>query len=286
MTKSGIIRFVLSVMLMAYLVMALLISNDMAARDMCRGIEVNVAHAGTPHDFVTADEIRRMLGEWKLDDVNKPASAIDLQEIEDRLNGIVNIEKAVVERSADSHVRISVTPMMPVARIFDRGKSYYINRNGKRLTANSRFRMDVPIVSGHFDSIHQPTMLLPLLDRVHNDSAWNALVAQIIVAPRTHDVILVPMIRGHVVNLGDTSSLDDKLARVMTMYRKVLPLKGWNYYDTISVKWGGQVVATRREKSIPEPLIRFDQEGDETEEESVDNMLVGDSVAVIARRMP
>ena len=58
----------------------------------------------------------------------------------------------------------------------------------------------------------------------------------------------------------------------MTMYRKVLPLKGWEYYDTISVKWAGQVVASRRIKSIPEPAVRFDQEGD-VEEENVDAML-------------
>ena len=59
----------------------------------------------------------------------------------------------------------------------------------------------------------------------------------------------------------------------MKMYHKVLPVKGWDYYDTISVKWGGQVVATRRLKSIPEPFIRFDQEGDETDDENLDNML-------------
>ena len=30
------------------------------------------------------------------------------------------------------------------------------------------------------------------------------------------------------------------------LYRKVMPAKGWNTYDTISVKWSHQVVATRR----------------------------------------
>lgn len=39
------------------------------------------------------------------------------------------------------------------------------------------------------------------------------------------------------------------------------------------MKWGGQVVATRRLKSIPEPFIRFDQKGDETDDENLDNML-------------
>ena len=125
-------------------------------------------------------------------------------------------------------------------------------------------------------------MRLPLLSRIGNDSAWNALVAQIMVEPRHHDVILIPMIRGHVINLGDTSDIDNKLSRVMTMYRRVLPLKGWTFYDTLNVKWRGQVVATRRVKSIPEPLIRFDQEGDETDDEDVNSMLTSVSTDTVA----
>ena len=279
MTKSGVIRCLLSVVLAVYLAFALLISNDMAAREMCAGIDVRVRHDNTSRNFVTAGEIRRLLAEWKLDNTAVPVSQIDIQKIENRLNGIDNIENAVVERTAGNLVRVTVTPMVPVARVFDNGRSYYINRTGKRLTANARFRLDVPVISGHFDASHTAGMLLPLVNRVHNDSTWNALVAQINVDPRSNDVILVPMIRGHVINLGDTADIDDKLSRIMTMYRKVLPVKGWNYYDTLSVKWSGQVVASRRLKSIPEPAVRFDQEGEE-EFENVDNMMVGDTVTV------
>jgi len=285
MTKNGVIRCLLSVVLAVYLAMALLISNDMAAREMCAGMDVEVKRNGASRNFVTTGEIKRLLREWKLDNTNRPASEIDLQKIEDRLNGIDNIEHATVERLANNRIRVSVTPMIPVARVFDNGRSYYINRAGKRLTANARFRLDVPVVAGHFDAAHPPRMLLPLIERIHNDSAWNAIVAQISLEPRTHDVILVPMIRGHVVNLGDTADIDDKLERVMTMYRKVLPVKGWNFYDTISVKWAGQVVASKRLKSIPEPAIRFDQEGEE-EIESIDNMLVGDSVSASVTAKP
>lgn len=283
MTKSGVIRCLLSVVLAVYLAMALLISNDMAAREMCRGMEVHVEHTSASSDFVAPEEVKRLLHDWQLDDVSRPASAINLQAIEDRLNDIDLIEHAVAERLPDNRIRISVTPMIPVARIFDRGRSYYINRAGKRLTANSRFRLDVPVVTGAFDSTHSPGMLLPLIERISNDSAWNAIVAQVMVEPGSHDVILVPMIRGHVINLGDTADIDDKLDRVMTMYHKVLPVKGWNYYDTLCVKWGGQVVATRRQKSIPEPLIRFDQEGEE-EFENIDNMLVGDTIGLPAKK--
>lgn len=271
----------LTVVLLCYLAFALFVSNDMAAREMCAGIDIRICQAEESRNFVTTAEIRRMLKEWGFDNINRPIDAIDLQEMEDRLNSIANIEHATVERLGNRKIRLTVTPVKPIARIFDKAGSYYINRTGKRLTANHRFRIDVPIVTGNFDSVNSPVSLIPIIEHISNDNEWNALVAQISVDPSNRDIILVPMIRGHVINIGDTSDISGKLNRVMLMYHKVLPLKGWNYYDTISVKWGGQVVATRRHKEIPEPLIKFDQEGD-SEEEDINSMLVSTDTDTVA----
>ena len=60
----------------------------------------------------------------------------------------------------------------------------------------------------------------------------------------------MPVIRGHVVNLGDTSLIANKFDRLKVFYREVMPVKGWNFYDTVSVKWRGQIVASRREKKL------------------------------------
>lgn len=275
MSKTAVIRCVLSLLLIGYLVFALCWADSMAAREVCAGIDIHVMQSPTSRNFVTPAEVRHLLSEWQLDRTDLPLRMIDTQRIEDSLEGIDNIEHAQVERMPDRRLRLTVTPMQPVARIFDNhGASYYINRQGKRLTANARFRIDVPVITGAFDSVRTPVSLLPLMNRIASDSAWNAIVSHVAVEPGTHDVLLVPIIRGHVINIGTPDDIDDKLDRVMLMYRKVMPIKGWNYYDTISVKWSGQVVATRRQKSIPEPLIRFDREEDEIYDEDVNSMLV------------
>lgn len=278
-------------MLMVYLGMALLVANEMDASAKYAGLEVEVMNIDADHAFVSNDEVRRMLREWNMPDSLTPDfSAINLQNVEDRLNGVDNIEDAIVERLANNKVRVTVVPMIPVARVFDRNGSYYINHAGKRLTANSRFRLDVPIISGTFSDEHPATALLPLIERISSDENWNALIGQVSVEPRSRDIILVPMIRGHVINFGDTSAIDSKLSRIATMYRDVLPVKGWNFYDTLSVKWGGQVVATRRTKTIPEPLVKFDQEGEgNADDDDINSMIVSqeaDTAAIGPGRMP
>lgn len=274
MTKKGVIRCLMALLLAAYVGVAVVMANRAQAREKCAGFDIRIAKTEGSRDFVTDSEVRRLLKEWHMDATDRTASSVNLQKIEDRLRRVVNIESAMAQRMPDNTIRLTIVPMIPVARVFDfKGNSYYINRDGKRLTANARYHLDVPVISGNFDSIHSPAELIPLVERLHSDSAWNAITSQVMVDSRTRDIILVPLIRGHVVNLGDTSALSDKLDRVMAMYRKVMPLKGWEFYDTISVKWAGQVVATRRVKSIPEPAVRFDQEG-EIEEEDVNSMLV------------
>ena len=51
------------------------------------------------------------------------------------------------------------------------------------------------------------------------------------------------------VNFGDTTRLAEKRDALKLFYSKVMPYKGWEEYDTISVKFRGQVVATRRDKT-------------------------------------
>ncbi len=284
MTKTGVIRCLLSVILAVYLGFALFIADDMSAREKCVGVDVVVDGDANAGRDVRA-EVKRLLRGWGIPGGEKPLARINTQWIENRLRRLRFIENVEVERLPDGRLRVSVTPMIPVARVFSSGGSYYVNREGKRAKADVTYRRDVPLIFGEFDSVHPATELLPVIDYVGSDDRWRHLVSQYRVLPGSRDIILVPMIRGHVVNIGDTADLASKLSRVEAIYDKVLPLKGWEFYDTISVKWGGQVVATRRDKPLSEPAILFDQEG-EAEEEDVNSMLVATETDTCAVKQP
>ena len=81
------------------------------------------------------------------------------------------------------------------------------------------------------------------------------------------------MIRGHVINFGDVSDIENKFDRLRRMYEEILPLKGWDFYDTLSVKWRGQVVATRRVKKLVEPQVRYDDESENELPQDIGTML-------------
>jgi cell division protein FtsQ len=277
MKKRTLIRALLSIALTAYLVIALSFTGSLHAGSVCRGMTIEIIDS-TACRFVTAEGIDQELGGLVERAPGMKLADIDTDQVERRLNQIDDIEECQCVRLANGVINLSVTPMRPVARVFNPdGSSYYINRHGKRMRASLRYRMDVPLIVNEGSAAFDATSLLPLLSTLRRDSLWNSLVTAVNVT-RGGDVVLVPALRGHVINLGDTSALDDKLGRVLTIYHKALPVKGWTLYDTISAKWKGQIVATRRDKALNDINLYADNITDEEGDD--EGTMTADSTAV------
>ncbi len=266
-------------MLAAYLVIALTVTANEADTTLCRSIEIKVDDSdGEAQHFVTPTELARELDSLPFKAPGTALSGINTQTIRKRLLDLDKIEDAQVVRYTDGSIRIKATPIIPVARIFDNGESYYINRAGKRVSANARYHKDVPIIEGHFDpsdTVFTPASILPLLNYITGDSVWNSYISMIKVKSPT-DIILIPVIREHVINLGAPVDFNDKFSRLKKFYSEVLHIQGWEKYDTLSLKWKGQLVASKRHRSAARTnAVRYD------DDESVDTgtMLAGDDVA-------
>ncbi len=259
MEKDTIIKIALTTVLAVYLVFALALTGTAERADRFSGVSINVVDS-IGSGFVSDDDVARECGDIYSLIASVSRSEIDIDELEHRILDMPVVECANVASLCDGSLKIDVSPMVPVARVFDpSGQSYYINASGKRVVANARYHVDVPVVIGNFDSARiRAEQLLPMLSHIAADPTLNALVSTVTISDRG-DIIIVPVIRGQVVNFGDTGSVKDKFDRLKTFYRKVMPVKGWNAYDTISVKWAGQVVASRREKSLGRMTLKTEE---------------------------
>lgn len=251
--RSTIIACILTIVMVGYLCFALNATAKMEREDVFAGCRISVADPDGS-GFVTqldisreCDDIMQWIKDTKRNDV-------DLNALETRLRASDKVESVNVAILNNGVLAIDVVPMAPVARVFDRDSSYYINAQGKRISAEPRYHVDVPVVCGTFSDSLPAARLLPLLDYIAGHSELDALVSTV-KQQRDGDVIIVPVIRGHVINFGDTSMLEDKFARLNEFYRQVMPLRGWETYDTLSVKFRGQLVATRRDKSLSQTIL-------------------------------
>ncbi len=237
----------LSIILVGYAVAAIVFTQMMSAGDKpCR---LDVVLADPSNKFVTEQEAWQNARVALPDGFTRmPLDSIDLQAVEDALNDIDNIEQAnvyFVYRADSVFLRAEVSAMRPVARVFDGAGSYYINRQGKRLTANYRYKVDVPVVVARFNDRRKPTYIIPLVNYMNYDNRFNSLVTSMEVEP-DGDIIIYPMVANARINFGDTTNIKDKVHRIMLAYHRILGKRGWDLYDTISVKFDNQIVAHRR----------------------------------------
>lgn len=250
LTKRGITLCILSLLLATYLVIALTATNGMAAEAPCNGVSISVSQ-NEMSQFVTPDDIDHELGGIRATSSSRAASSYNLHDIETRLGALSIVENVNCRRMANDMIAIDVVPMVPVARVFDNSGSYYINRAGKHLLASARYQIDVPVIITDNDSLSHTDSIISLLQRIDENKTWSQLVSALKV-DRNGDIFIIPAVSGHIINIGDGSNIDDKMKRLFAFYNQVLDVKGWNYYDTISVKFANQVIG----KIVPGRLRR------------------------------
>lgn len=233
-------------LLLLYTVFAIALTRAEKRMSLYSGIDIEVADSvGT--GFVTAADVDRSLGGLRAICAREPRGKINTLALERRLQAMPSVESASVTQLNNGRLRLTVRPLIPVLRVLDGDNSYYVNAAGKTISSDLGNFVDVPVIVGHFKSGKDVARLVPMFSYIYRHPDCDALVSSVSVSPRG-DIIIVPAVAGHVINMGDTSRVEDKFNRLRRFYSEVMPVKGWQYFDTLSVKYNGRIVATRADK--------------------------------------
>lgn len=258
--RATITKWLILIVLGAYVVAINVWADRKAENEKITGVEVEILGASGA-DSVTHKGVMTELARFDGHLLGQSSGSIDTRKIERWLSGFSNFENVECVITSRNRLRVLIEPMRPEVRIFTGNDSYYINKDGKRISAKAEFFTDVPVVSGRFTKEFPPKSILPVTRFIARDALLRELVTMIEVKDKDN-IILIPRISGHVINIGDGSGLERKKRALLSVYRQVMPYKGWDYYDTISVKFNGLVVATRRDKNLPVHTLPLEDETD------------------------
>lgn len=265
-----IFKTVLCLMLLGYVAFAFAFVHDDNAKRVCPGIDLRIVGNTLP-DSVLRQGVSSQLAKYGRRLKGETLGNIDLKGLEDYLSRFSNFESVECSFDPDSRLRITITPIKAEVRVFtDRGNSFYINRYGKRIDADAEFYIDVPVLITPEKYEPYIPAALSLIRYAGADPDLGPLIAAYKI-DGPNDLLIIPRLQGHVINVGDSTRLDEKKAAILAAYRKVLPSKGWNTYDTISVKFKSQIVATRRNKAI-QSHGALDDDGEDLEEATLPNV--------------
>ncbi len=225
---------------------------------LCNDIKVEIED-NEGHVFIDENEIEDKLninGAYK----GERTSNINLRTLETILKNQPWIKGAELYFDNNQVLQVKIKEREPVARIFAAGSSFYIDSAGTRLPLSKDYTAHVPVFTSFTSDkkmLSSPDSLL--LDDVKNianyiqkDSFWNAQISQVVITPKSTFEI-IPVLGNQIIKLGKADSLESKFNRLYAFYKQVWAKTGFEKYETVSVEFSGQVVATRR--GAPKPYV-------------------------------
>ena len=202
--------------------------------------------------FIDAEDIKGLINS---DDGNyllaTELGMLDLKLLESRILANKFVADAEAYLDHRGNLIISVQQSRPIARIFDPvGQDFYIDDDGDILPISERYTARVMLIElenkneflqGNLTNSENGAKLFELIQTIDQDEFWKAQIAQIYVK-KNYELQLIPQVTKQVVEFGLPEQIDQKLRKLMVFYKQILPVKGWNTYSKVSLKFENQIV--------------------------------------------
>lgn len=219
------------------------------------GVQVEVVPLASGDKLISERDVRQAL----LVSFGNTLEGTELARLEvDRMERVLEADPFVldaetyIDQKNVLHVRI--TQREPVLRVLDNnGGNYYLDAAGKKMPPSKNFAARVLVATGNvapytpeFREKRKNTLkdLFTLTQTILADEFLASFIQQIHVS-NAGEFILVPLVGDQQIVLGSARRLDDKLNRLKVFYREGMPYAGWRAYETINLKYSGQVVCRR-----------------------------------------
>ncbi|MDH5365362.1 MAG: cell division protein FtsQ/DivIB [Cyclobacteriaceae bacterium] len=243
------VKVLLSVMILFFLIA---FANREYGTETCNNIFVTIENQHENY-YIDKQDVINLLNHGG-DDViiGKPFYDINLKEIENRILTSPYVKETEVFKDLKGNLIVKANLRRPIARIIrSEKKDAYISEEGEILPVTNKFNSRVVLISGKGgeEVIKAETSLLQtnpalfkMIKFINKDNFWKAQIAQIEIS-ENREVIIYPQITKQYVEFGQIEDIEEKFKKLKIFYKRILPLKGWNYYEKVNLKYEGQIIA-------------------------------------------
>ncbi len=235
------------------LAVLVIVANVNRSHSQVRGIEVSIRYGRTPvlvNEQTVADSILAALPHLTAQLVGD----VDRKAVAEAASHVPYLRDISTSVSVSGKVVVRAVQRRPIARLFYGAREFYFDEEGVMMPISRTGDCNVLVASGNFteplrlDSLNSQTQaLVTLANFLDNERKYRTLVDQIYIE-RDGNIMMVPKLGDHIIELGTTDDLDTKFSNLLAFYRRGMPRAGWNTYSKVSLKYRGQVVCTKETK--------------------------------------
>ncbi len=188
-------------------------------------------------------------GDYRI--VGESFEDLNLKEIETELLKTKFIRGAEVFKDLEGNLMINIDQSRPIARMMSRKMlDRYISDKGEVLPLSKRYTARVLLIDGSFadnpklydlNKTEMGSQVMELLLFIENDKFWKAQISQMNIDSHGN-IKMYTQVSKQVIEFGRPVEIHEKFKKLKIFYKDILPTKGWNSYERVSVKFKDQIV--------------------------------------------
>lgn len=231
----------------------------------CQGIVIQLDEQAE-YPFFTEDDIKNLVNRNGSDQIEDLLfEKINLRTIESRVLKNRLIKKCQAYRDLSGHLVVAIEQQKPIGRLVGHSSGNqlltasqggYLTETGELMPLSSRFAARVVLVSGNFFKNPKKNLrsengqkLVELLKTIQKDPLWKAQLTELIVLD-DGEITMLPLVGKYQIEFGLPDDFDKKLKKLSIFYNTILPLKNWERYKRVSVKFKNQIVCELKSQPV------------------------------------
>jgi len=231
-------------------IMAIVSASRIDDNQTVKNVVVHIKNDKKYH-FIEQKEILNLaINNRNIDLAHTPLSKLDVHGMEQVIMADPWVSDAQVFVDNAHVLHMYVTQRIPVVRLFQKNSlSYYLDTTLSIMPLSASYIYYTSVVTNVPDLKNDSVswalrkQIVSLVRTIQADSFWSAQISQVIVdSDATFE--LLPVLGSQTILFGDATRVKEKLNNLFIFYKNVLNRIGWDKYETLDVRFKGQVVAS------------------------------------------
>lgn len=188
-------------------------------------------------------------------DIINDSSIIDLNYLEEKIKSNKFIKDIEIYNNLNNVINININQFKPYARLINNiGDDYYIDKNGEIFPVSNKYSERVLLIffknhknidkEKNINFFQNGNEIFKLINYINSNDFYKKQISQINVL-KDGEIIMIPQITKQRIYFGNTDNMEIKFKKLELFYKNILPTKGWNYYESVNLKFKNQIVCNK-----------------------------------------
>lgn len=194
--------------------------------------------------YITSEAVNKMLIQSSGNIKNQSKEKLFLRVLEQRVEENEMVENAEVYITIDGVLKTNILQRKPIARIAVNTKSYYLDRQGKKMPLSKNYSARVPIING-VTSTEDLELAYQFVKKVLENEFMKKQIIGVSINSR-QEFTLKTRMGNQLIEFGKLERVKTKIKKLEAFYQKVIKDRTLEKYSKINLEYNKQVVCTNK----------------------------------------